>query len=68
MKVALGGDVYGYVNAYYVDYKTYYPMAETIEEEQARLSAEQKQRRQPITRDPMIRQKHCRRRLVRSRR
>ena len=42
MKVALGGDVYGYVNAYYVDYKTYYPTAETIEEEQARLSAEQK--------------------------
>ena len=40
MKVALGGDVYGYVNAYYVDYKTYYPTAETIEEEQARLSAE----------------------------
>ena len=41
MKVAVGGDVYGYVNAYYVDYKTYYPTAETIEEEQARLSAEQ---------------------------
>ena len=41
MKVALGGDVYGYVNAYYVVYKTYYPTAETIEEEQARLSAEQ---------------------------
>lgn len=41
MKVALGGDVYGYVNAYYVDYKTYYPTAETLEEEQARLSAEQ---------------------------
>ena len=41
MKVALGGDVYGYVNAYYVDYKTYYPTAETIEEEQARLRAEQ---------------------------
>ena len=41
MKVALGGDVYGYVNAYYVGYKTYYPTAETIEEEQARLSAEQ---------------------------
>ena len=41
MKVALGGDIYGYVNAYYVDYKTYYPTAETIEEEQARLSAEQ---------------------------
>ena len=36
MKVALGGDIYGYV-----DYKTYYPTAETIEEEQARLSAEQ---------------------------
>ena len=41
MKVALGGDVYGYVNAYYVDYKTYYPTEETIEEEQARLNAEQ---------------------------
>lgn len=41
MKVALGGDVYGYVNAYYVDYKTYYPTAETLEEEQTRLNAEQ---------------------------
>ena len=41
MKVALGGDVYGYVNAYYVDYKTYYPQAVTLEEEQARLEAEQ---------------------------
>lgn len=41
MKVALGNDVYGYVNAYYVDYKTYYPTAETLEEEQARLAAEQ---------------------------
>ena len=41
MKVALGDDVYGYVNAYYVDYKTYYPTAETLEEEQARLAAEQ---------------------------
>ncbi|HIR76006.1 MAG TPA: C40 family peptidase [Candidatus Choladousia intestinipullorum] len=40
MKVALGNDVYGYVNAYYVDYKTYYPTAETIEEEQARLAEE----------------------------
>ncbi len=40
MKVALGDDVYGYVNAYYVDYKTYYPTAETLEEEQARLAAE----------------------------
>lgn len=40
MKVALGGDTYGYVNAYYVDYDTYYPTAETLEEEQARLDAE----------------------------
>lgn len=40
MKVALGDDVYGYVNAYYVAYETYYPVAETIEEEQARLQAE----------------------------
>lgn len=40
MKVALGGDVYGYVNAYYVDYDTYYPTAETLEEEQARLDQE----------------------------
>ena len=41
MKVALGDDVYGYVNAYYVAYETYYPVAETLEEEQARLQAEQ---------------------------
>ena len=68
MKVALGGDVYGYVNAYYVDYKTYYPMAETIEEEQARLSAEQKAAEAADYEGSMIRQKHCRRRLVRSRR
>jgi cell wall-associated NlpC family hydrolase len=40
MKLALGGELYGYVNAYYVDYKTYYPQAETLEEEQARLEAE----------------------------
>lgn len=40
MKVALGGDVYGYVNAYYVDYDTYYATAETLEEEQARLDQE----------------------------
>lgn len=40
MKVALGDDVYGYVNAYYVEYKTYYPTAETVEEEQARLAQE----------------------------
>ena len=32
MKVALGGDVYGYVNAYYVGYKTYYPTAEALDE------------------------------------
>jgi cell wall-associated NlpC family hydrolase len=44
MKVALGDDVYGYINAYYVDYKTYYPQAETLEEEQARLEAEAAQR------------------------
>ena len=37
MKVALGNDVYGYVNAYYVGYDTYYATAETLEEEQARL-------------------------------
>lgn len=41
MKVALSADEFGYVNAYYVDYKTYYPVAETLEEEQARLQAEQ---------------------------
>ncbi len=40
MKVALGDDVYGYVNAYYVDYDTYYPTGETLEEEQERLDAE----------------------------
>ena len=37
MKVALGDDVYGYVNAYYVGYDTYYATAETLDEEQARL-------------------------------
>ncbi len=40
MKVALGNDVYGYINAYYVDYDTYYATAETLEEEQARLDQE----------------------------
>jgi cell wall-associated NlpC family hydrolase len=40
MKVALGGDTYGYVNAYYVGYDTYYATAETLEEEQARLDQE----------------------------
>ena len=38
MKVALDQDTYGYVNAYYVDYNTYYPVAETLEEEQQRLA------------------------------
>ena len=40
MKVALGDDVYGYINAYYVTYDTYYPTAETLEEEAARLNAD----------------------------
>jgi uncharacterized protein YgiM (DUF1202 family) len=40
MKVALGGDVYGYVNAYYVGYDTYYSTAETLEEEEDRLNRE----------------------------
>lgn len=38
MKVALGDDVYGYINAYYVRYDTYYPTGETLEEEAARLN------------------------------
>ncbi|MCD7763357.1 MAG: SH3 domain-containing protein, partial [Lachnospiraceae bacterium] len=37
MKVALGNDVYGYVNSDYVEYITYYPVGETLEEEAARL-------------------------------
>ena len=41
MKVALSADEFGYINAYYVDYQTYYPVAETLEEEAARLKAEQ---------------------------
>ncbi|MDD6615615.1 MAG: NlpC/P60 family protein [Lachnospiraceae bacterium] len=40
MKVALGDDQYGYINAYYVDYDTYYATGETLEEEQARLDQE----------------------------
>ncbi len=40
MKVALGGDVYGYVNAYYVGYDTYYATGETLEEEEERLNQE----------------------------
>ncbi|MCD7818735.1 MAG: C40 family peptidase [Lachnospiraceae bacterium] len=37
MKVALGDGVYGYINAWYVGYDTYYATAETLEEEQQRL-------------------------------
>lgn len=37
MKVVLDDGTYGYVNAYYVGYDTYYATAETLEEEQARL-------------------------------
>ncbi len=40
MKVALGGDVYGYVNAYYVGYDSYYATGETLEEEEERLEQE----------------------------
>ncbi|MCD8022975.1 MAG: SH3 domain-containing protein, partial [Lachnospiraceae bacterium] len=40
MKVALGDGVYGYINAWYVDYDTYYSTAETLEEEQERLDAQ----------------------------
>lgn len=40
MKVALSQDTYGYVNAYYVDYKTYYAVGETLEEEQNRIAQE----------------------------
>ncbi|MCC8050970.1 MAG: SH3 domain-containing protein, partial [Clostridiales bacterium] len=40
MKVALGNDVYGYVNADYVEYITYYPVGETLEEEAARLGTD----------------------------
>ncbi len=40
MKVALGGDVYGYISAYYVGYDTYYATGETLEEEQERLDQE----------------------------
>ncbi len=40
MKVALGEDTYGYVSAEYVDYKTYYAVGETLEEEQSRLALE----------------------------
>ena len=40
MKVALGGNAYGYVSAEHVDYKTYYAVGETLEEEQTRLAQE----------------------------
>ncbi|MCC8067340.1 MAG: C40 family peptidase [Clostridiales bacterium] len=40
MKVALEDGTYGYVNAWYVDYDTYYSTAETLEEEQERLDEE----------------------------
>ncbi len=40
MKVVLDDGSYGYLNAYYVGYDTYYSTAETLEEEEARLDAE----------------------------
>ncbi len=40
MKVILDDGSYGYINAYYVGYDTYYSTAETLEEEEARLDAE----------------------------
>ncbi|EET59615.1 NlpC/P60 family protein [Marvinbryantia formatexigens DSM 14469] len=39
MTVAINSDTYGYINAYYVDYKTYYPVGVTLEEEQDRLAS-----------------------------
>jgi cell wall-associated NlpC family hydrolase len=38
-KVALPDDVYGYVDTRYVEYKTYYPTAKTLEEEEAEARA-----------------------------
>ena len=40
MKVALGGDSYGYVNGNYVETATYYPTGETLQEESERLDRE----------------------------
>lgn len=40
MKVVLDDGTYGYINAYYVDYDTYYSTAETLEEEEDRLNRE----------------------------
>ncbi|MCC8103353.1 MAG: C40 family peptidase [Clostridiales bacterium] len=37
MKVVLEDGTYGYINAWYVSYDTYYSTAETLEEEQQRL-------------------------------
>lgn len=37
MKVVLEDGTYGYINAWYVSYDTYYSTAETLEEEQERL-------------------------------
>lgn len=43
IQVCLGDEIYGYVNAYYAGFDTYYPEAETLEEEEARLEAERAQ-------------------------
>ncbi|MCD7813399.1 MAG: NlpC/P60 family protein [Lachnospiraceae bacterium] len=40
MKVVLEDGTYGYINAWYVNYDTYYSTAETLEEEQERLDAQ----------------------------
>ncbi|MCD7884629.1 MAG: C40 family peptidase [Lachnospiraceae bacterium] len=40
MKVVLEDGTYGYVNAWYVDYDTYYSTGETLEEESERLDEE----------------------------
>ncbi len=40
MTVALDADTYGFVNTNYVKYDTYYPVAETLQEERQRLRAE----------------------------
>ena len=41
MTVVTEDGIYGYVNAYYVDAVTYYPVAETTQEEEERRAAEQ---------------------------
>ncbi len=40
MKVVLDDGTYGYINAYYVGYDSYYSTAETLEEEEDRLNRE----------------------------